>query len=218
MRNSIIIVALLIIIVIVVGAVAVLMNTPTADDTTQITANGSKVTVINNNQDVWAHWNLEVQNLPQKNGTQQTYHVQLWLEPGENATFDLSNMAGYGEEPLPQDTNITVLGYGGLYNQTASGQGDFNTTFLGWTTNQTIPDPTSIYKSAVNSYEVNSTALVIGALPDNITETTVIIETINNMGSNDRLFHQFCIIINETGDPHFDPCNVPTLCEVMAQP
>lgn len=218
MRNSIIIVALLIIIVIVVGAVAVLMNTPTADDTTQITANGSKVTVINNNQDVWAHWNLEVQNLPQKNGTQQTYHVQLWLEPGENATFDLSNMAGYGEEPLPQDTNITVLGYGGLYNQTASGQGDFNTTFLGWTTNQTIPDPTSIYKSAVNAYEVNSTALVIGTLPDNITETMVIIETTNNMGSNDRLFHQFCIIIDENGVPHFNPCSIPTLCEVMAQP
>lgn len=217
MKNNVIIIAIIIIAVIVIGAAAFLMTSPTADNMTQITANGSKVTVINNNQDVWAHWNLEVQNLPLKNGTQQTYHVQLWLKPGENATFDLSNMAGYGEETLPQDTNITVLGYGGLYNQTANGQGDFNTTFLGWTTNQTIPDPTSVYKSAVNSYEVNSTSLVIGTLPENITDTMVIIETTNNMGSNDRLFQQFCIIIDENGVPHFNPCSVPTLCEVMAQ-
>ena len=217
MKNNVIIIAIIIIAVIVIGAAAFLMTSPTADNKAQITANGSKVTVINNNQDVWAHWNLEVQNLPQKNGTQQTFYVQLWVKPGENATFDLSNMAGYGEETLPQDTNITVLGYGGLYNQTASGQGDFNTTFLGWTTNQTIPDPTSVYKTAVNSYDVNSTSLVIGTLPENITDTMVIIETTNNIGSNDQLFQQFYIIIDENGVPHFNPAGVPTLCEVMAQ-
>ncbi len=66
MKNNVIIIAIIIIAVIVIGAAAFLMTSPTADNKAQITANGSKVTVINNNQDVWAHWNLEVQNLPQK--------------------------------------------------------------------------------------------------------------------------------------------------------
>lgn len=218
MRNSIIIIAIIIIAVIIVGAFAALtmMGTP-ADNKTKITANGSKITVFNNNTELWAHWNLEVQNMPLKNGSQQTYYVQLWIKPGENATFDLSSMGGYGNTPLNQDTNITVLGYAGLYNQTASGTGNFTTTFLGWTTNKTIPDPTSVYKSAVNSYVVNSTKPTIGVLPANITSTTVLIETTNNVGSNDQLFQQFYIIINGTGDPHFYPTGTPTLCEVIAQ-
>ncbi len=218
MRNNVIIIAIILIALVIIGALVSFTMMGTAEDNkTKITANGSKITVINNNTEVWAHWNLEIQNLPMKNGTKQTYYVQLWIKPGENATFDLSNMGGYGNTPLNQDTNITVLGYGGLYNQTVNGTSVFNTTFLGWTTNQTIPDPTSIYKSAVNSYNVNSTKPSVGDLPTNITGTTVIIETTNTVSSNDQLFQQFYIIINETGDPHFYPVGSPTLCEMIAQ-
>lgn len=220
MRNSVIIIAIIVIIaVIAIGAYAAMnmLQAPTANNKTTITANGSKITVINNNKDVWAHWKLQIQNAPQKNGTQQTYFVDLYIKPGENATFDLSNMLGYGSTPLPQDTNITVLGWGGVYNTQASGQSKFNTTFVGWTTNQTIPSPTEYYKNASNAFNVDPQQ-PIGALPANINGTTVTIGTSDpGTQTNDQLFLQFNIIIGPGGVPYFNPRGIPTLCNVIGQ-
>lgn len=219
MKNSVIIIAIIIIAVVIIGAYAAMTMMPpattaTANNTTKITANGSKVTVINNNKDVWAHWNLQLQNAPNKNGTKTTYYVQVWIKPGSNATFDLSSILGYGETPLPQDTNITVLGYGGLYNQTANGTSKFDTTFLGWTTNQTIPSPTSNYKGAINAYPVDPVQK-IGALPANINDNTVTIGTTSITGTADLLFQQFYILIGPGGIPHFNPRANATLCAVV---
>ncbi len=218
MKNSVIIIAIVVIaVVIVMGAFLALGQTPTADNKTQLTANGTKVTVINNNQDVWAHWDLQIQNAPQKNGTQQTYYVELYIKPGENATFDLSNILGYGEEALPQDTNITVLAYGGVYNTTASGESKFNTTFFGWTTSQTMPSPTATYKNASNPMDVDPLQ-AIGALPANVTSTTVSIGTTNTGNQpNDFLFTQFNIIIGPDGVAYFQLRETPVLCNVVAQ-
>lgn len=219
MNRNIIIIAIIIIAVVVIGALAffAIQSPTTADNKTKITANGSKVTIINNNKDVWAHWKLEIQNAPEKNGTQQTYYVDAYIKPGENATFDLSSMLGYGEEALPQDTNITVLGWGGLYNQTANGEGKFNTTFFGWTTNQTVPSPAATYQTASSPLEVDPDQ-TIGTLPANITDNTVNIGT-SDPGtlSNDELFTQFNIIIGPDGLPFFELRGTPILCEVIAQ-
>lgn len=219
-RNNIIIIAIIIIAVVVIGAFVAmnLSTTPTtADNKTTITANGTKITIINNNQDVWAHWKLQLQNAPEKNGSQQTYYVDAYIKPGENTTFDLSSMLGYGEEALPQDTNITVLGWGGLYNQTANGESKFNTTFFGWTTNQTVPSPAATYQTASNPLEVDPDQ-TIGTLPANITDNTVNIGT-SDPGtlSNDELFTQFNIIIGPDGLPFFELRGTPILCEVIAQ-
>lgn len=219
MKNSVIIAIIVIIAVVIVGALAALnlFQAPaSADNKTQLTANGSKVTVINNNPDVWAHWELELQNAPQKNGTQQTYHIQLYIKPGENATFDLSNILGYGEEALPQDTNITVLGYGGLYNTTAGGHGKFNTTLVGWTVNQTIPSPPETYNNVSNTLDIDPIQ-PIGALPTNVTDNLVTIGTeAGQTNPEDQLFAQFNIIIGANGVPYFELREPPVLCEVIA--
>lgn len=219
MKTSTIIIAIIVvIIVVVVGAYAAITMTSspsTTNNTTQITANGSKVTIINNNKDVWAHWKLQIQNAPQKNGTQQTYFVDAYIKPGENATFDLSSMLGYNSS-LTQDTNLTVLGWGGLYNQTANGTSKFNTTFVGWTTNQTIPSPPETYKNATNPYDVDPVQN-IGVLPNNITSTTVKIGTSDpGTASSDLLFTQFNIIIGPSGVPYFGNKTTPVLCNVIA--
>lgn len=211
-RNNIIIIAIIIIAVVVIGAFVAmnLSTTPTtADNKTTITANGTKITIINNNQDVWAHWKLQLQNAPEKNGSQQTYYVDAYIKPGENTTFDLSSMLGYGEEALPQDTNITVLGWGGLYNQTANGESKFDTTFLMWTTNQT--------KDSNNTLNIDPPQPV-GALPSNITNNTADIGT-SDPGTkpNDLLFVQFNIIIGPDGQLILQLSGIPTLCEVIAQ-
>lgn len=220
MRNSVIIIAIIVIAVVIIGAFAAMnmFTTPTtADNKTQITANGSKITVINNNQDVWAHWKIQIQNAPHKNGTQQTHFVEVFIKPGENTTFDLSNILDYGEEALPQDTNITVLAWGGVYNTTASGDSSLNITKYGWTTNQTVPEPETTYKTAIDPMGINSTQ-AIGALPANITDNTVNIG-LGDFGSlpNDQLFVQFNIIINPDGVPHFELREPPVLCEAIAQ-
>lgn len=221
MRNSVIIIAIIVIAaVIIVGAFAAMnmFTTPaTADNKTQITTNGSKITVINNNQDVWTHWKLQIQNAPHKNGTQQTHFVEVFIKPGENTTFDLSNLLDYGEETLPQDTNITVLAWGGVYNATASGNNNLNITKYGWTTNQTVPEPGTTYKTAIDPLDINSTQ-DIGALPENITDNTVNIG-LGDFGSlpHDQLFVQFNIIIDPNGVPHFELREPPVLCEAIAQ-
>ncbi len=216
MKNSTIIIAIIIIVaVVIVGAYAVMnMNTAPADNKTAITANGSKVTIINNNKDVWAHWNLAIQNAPLKNGTQQTYYVQVWIKPGQNATFDLSNILGYGNAPLPQNTNLTVLGNGGLYNTTASGTSKFNTTFFGWTTNQNMPSPSQTFNNASNGMTVDPVQPV-GALPSNITGNTVTVGTTNVVNGNDQLFVQLNILIGPNGVPYFGIAGTPTLCGVI---
>ncbi len=217
MKTSTIIIAIIIIaVVVIVGAYAAMTMTQptTTDNKTKITANGSKVTIINNNKDVWAHWNLAVQNAPLKNGTQQTLYVQVYIKPGENATFDLSTMLGYGDAALPTGTNLTILGYGGLYNATANGTSKFNTTFFGWTTNQTMPSTGATYQNASNVLNVDPVQ-PIGALPANITGNTVTIGSSNVVNSNDQLFAQFTIIIGPNGIPYFSLGGTPTLCTVI---
>lgn len=221
MKNSVIIAIIIIIAVVIVGAYAAISMTSTTnkttDNKTKITANGSKVTIINNNKNVWAHWKLMVQNAPQKNGTKQTYYVDAFIKPGENATFDLSTMLGYENTPLPQDTNITVLGWGGLYNTNASGTSKFNTTLLGWTTNQTIPSPTATYKDSINAINVDPQQTV-GPLPSGITTNTITIGTTDpGTKQYDLLSAQFNILIGPNGVPYFRLGATPTLCNVIAQ-
>lgn len=193
-----------------------MMQSTNEDNKTKLTVNGTKVTVINNNKDVWAHWNLALQNAPLKNGSKQTYYVQVWIKPGENTTFDLSNILGYGNTALPENTNITVLGYGGLYNSTANGTSKFNTTFLGWTTNQTIPSSAATYKNASDVLTVDPEQTV-GTLPSNITGNTVTVGTSSETYSNDDLFVQFYIVIGPNGIPYFEISGTPTLCDVINQ-
>lgn len=217
MKTSTILIAIIIVIVVVVvGAYAAMTMTssPSTTNNTKITANGSKVTIINNNNDVWAHWKLQIQNAPQKNGTQQTYFVNAYIKPGGNATFDLSSMLGY-DSALPQDTNITVLGWGGLYNTTANGTSKFNTTFVGWTSNQTVLS-NETYKNASSPFDVDPVQN-IGALPANITDNTVTIGTSDpGTGTADLLFIQFNIIIGPNGIPYFESRTTPILCNVIA--
>jgi hypothetical protein len=222
LKNSIIILAIIIIAVIIVGAFVALSMTNLAQTQNNLTVQGSKVTIINNNKDVWAHWDLVVENATLKNGSVQTFYIEAWMKPGENITIDLSNMLGYGNAALPTNMNIRILAWGGVYNNTTGGTSEFNTTFLGWTTNQTIPSPTATYNGAINSLNIDPIQ-PIGPLPSGITASTAFIGTTpEETGPEDsdtfeQLFTEIVILIDPNGVPFFLQTNPATLCNQIAQ-
>lgn len=223
MKNSTIgIIAIIVVAVIAVAAYSAMNTSTTAQTANTITQNGSKITIINNNKDVWAHWDLVVENATLKNGTKQTIYIKTFIKPGENVTIDLSNALGYGDERLPTDTKITVLAWGGVYNNNASGTSKFTTTFLGWTTNQTIPSPSTYYKGYVNALPVDP-VLPIGPLPSGITGNSVVITNnipeaiaVDENDAYDQLFIQLNILVDPNGNPHFNPAIIPELCTTIA--
>lgn len=220
MKNNVIIIAIIIIAIIIIGA-AISLNY-LAKPANNVTVNGSKVTIINNNKDVWAHWDLVIENATFKNGTVQTLYMEAWMKPGGNVTIDLSNQLGYGNAPLPANTNLRMLAWGGVYNNTTGGTGEFNTTFLGWTTNQTIPVPTATYNGYINALNIDPVQPV-GPLPSGITDSTVFVGTTpENVGPYDsdtyeQLFTEIVILIDPNGVPFFKQTNPAVLCNQIAQ-
>lgn len=223
MKNStIIIIAIIAVAIVGIAAYATMNMSTTAQTTNTITQNGSKITIINNNKDVWAHWDLVIENATLKNGTIETIYIKTFIKPGENVTIDMSNALGYGEERLPTDTKIIILAWGGVYNNTATGTSKFTTTFLGWTTNQTIPSPSSYYIGYVNALPVDP-VLPIGQLPSGITGNSVVITNnipeaiaVDENDAFDQLFIQLNILVDPNGIPHFNPSVIPELCTTIA--
>jgi hypothetical protein len=224
MNRNIIIIAIILIALVVLGVFLLLNFNPVEEKT--LSVNGSKVSIINNNTDVWVYWDLEIQNVTLKNNTTQNFYVKAFVKPGENVTIDLSDMFGYENETLPADTNITVLAWGGVLNTTSGGTTTIDNTFLGWTVNQTIPEPPTYYKSegdAINALIYNEAPQqTIGQLPSNVKDNTIVIgnspeEVENNEIQVQQSFVQMEIIIDTFGIPHFKLGSTPTLCEFIAQ-
>lgn len=225
MKKSVI-AAIIIILVVVIGALLLLYFTPVSEEN-KLSVNGSKVSIINNNTDVWVQWDLVIENATLKNNTTQNFYIKAYVKPGENVTFDLSEMLGYENEKLPTDTNITVLAWGGVLNTTSGGTAQITNTLLGWTVNQTIPEPPTYYKNtgdAINALIYNETPQqTIGQLPSNVTNSTIVIGTTeeevadNESQQFQQSFVQLEIIIDRLGVPHFKMAGTPVLCEFIAQ-
>lgn len=71
LNKNVILITIILMAVVLVGAfVAFTLNTPAAEDAS-LTVNGSKVSIVNNNTDVWVNWYMEVEDATYKNGTPQ---------------------------------------------------------------------------------------------------------------------------------------------------
>jgi len=239
LNKNVILITIILMAVVLVGAfVAFTLNTPAAEDAS-LTVNGSKVSIVNNNTDVWVNWYMEVEDATYKNGTPQKFYMNAFIKPGENVTFDLSDMLEYGNETLPTDTNLTVLAWGALLSDTTGNTGQLTATFFGWTENQIIPDPTTFWRNAINPRVIDENQQQpIGQLPSGITGSTILIGTtpgdvdtyqIDNI---QQTFVQLDVIIDDEGIPHFKFMNMiiddegvpqinyrvqPVVCEYMAQ-
>lgn len=224
MNKKVIIFASVLIAVVFVGVfVAFTPNAPAVDESS-LTVNGSKVSIINNNTDVWVNWYMEVEDATYKNGTPQKFYINAFIKPGENVTFDLSDMLEYGNEVLPTDTNLTVLAWGAPLSDTAGSTGQLTATFVGWTKNQIIPDPPTFWRNAINPMVLEENPQqYIGQLPSGLTGSTILIGTspgevdIYQIDNIQQIFLQLDIIIDDEGVPHFKYRSPPVLCEIIAQ-
>jgi len=223
MKKDVILFAIILIALVLGGVfVAFTQSAPAVNE--GITVNGSKVSIVNNNTDVWVNWYMEVEGATYKNGTPQKFYMNAFIKPGENVTFDLSDMLEYGNETLTTDTNLTVLAWGALLSETTGSTGQLTATFFGWTEDQIIPNPPTFWRNAINpKVLIENQQQAIGQLPAGLTGSTILIGTTPGdvdtypIGNIQQTFVQLDIIIDDEGVPHFKYREPPVVCEVIAQ-
>lgn len=97
---------------------------------------GSKITFYNNGTS-WIHAVVFIENVPMKDGSIGSISSDLWLEPKKEEVsnywdlpgktmIDLSTLTGYGNEPLPNNTNLYTIFVIDNLNQTSGGKDYLN--------------------------------------------------------------------------------------------
>ena len=181
---------IILIVLIIVSAVAISGCTSNATSTT-INPASTKVAFINNGT-TWFHYDAVIENMTLKNGTVQNYYVEGYIKPDSNNTIDLSNLAGYGNQPLPAGTKIRIMAYKGLLNQTlTSNSSNLDLILQGWS-------KTLNPQSSDLTYNVTLKNITVNQLPANITNNTLIISP------NVALFNQLTPEINAKLLPVFE--------------
>ena len=130
MRKNLGLLAVLAVVMVVVAVSGCNNNNNTTG--TDVNAKSTKVAIMNHG-DTWAQVEL-VANVTHKNGTNMTVYIENFIKPDENVTIDLSQIMGYGNEPLPAGTTIRVQSWKGLFNETkgVGGIGTLDIEFQGW--------------------------------------------------------------------------------------
>ncbi|BDZ71698.1 hypothetical protein [Methanobacterium petrolearium] len=208
-------------VVIVVVAVSGCSDNGTNDSNTNVNAINEKSTkvAIYNNGTTWAHAEL-VANATHKNGTNMTIWADTFIEPNGNLTIDLSEILGYGNEPLPAGTTIRVQSWKGLFNETngVGDEGTLNISFQGWSNNR--------YPNATDQFTpVTFNPLTINTLPANVTESIAYIATtpeelanIHSIDTSDEepLYEEELIVVNADGSVTITITQVPELCQAIS--
>lgn len=130
MRKNLGLLAVLAVVIVVVAVSG--CNDNNNNTSTDVNAKSTKVAIMNHGE-TWAQVEL-VANVTHKNGTNMTVYVENFIKPDENVTIDLSQIMGYGNEPLPPGTTIRVQSWKGLFNETkgVGGMGTLDIEFQGW--------------------------------------------------------------------------------------
>ena len=179
----------------------------------------TKVAFINNGS-TWFHVDIVIENMTLKNGTIENLYGEAYIKPGGNVTLDLSGLAGYGNQPLPAGTNIRIMGWKGLLNQTiVSSTGIMNLTMQGWS-------KTLNPQSDDQQYNVTVQNLPVNQLPANITDTTLYgmspditsFQEASEIDSNDPIFEEEILSVDANGKVTMVFVTPPTLCEIAAHP
>ncbi len=174
---------------------------------------------IMNNGTTWVQVEL-VGNSTYKNGTNVTFWADVFIKPNDNVTIDLSDILGYGNEPLPAGTTIRVQSWKGLFNNT-TGVGTDNTlniTFQGWSNNRypTVND---------NSTNVTFSPMPVYQLPSEINDSVAFIATneeelakIQKYDTSDQepVYEEEVIIVNADGSVTIIITRPPELCRAIA--
>ncbi len=182
----------------------------------QINENSTKIAIYNTGA-TWAEIILTT-NTTTKNGTNITLWIDTYTKPNGNVTIDLSQLLGYGNEPLPAGTTFRIQSWKGLFNKTSGGVGTLNITFQGWS-NTRYPTVNDKYTN------VTFSPLNISTLPQNITDSIAYIATtpedIARLQSIEKadeqpLYEEEVITVNEDRTVTITITRVPELCRAIA--
>jgi hypothetical protein len=215
MKNSTIGIVIILIAVIAVGAYALTSTSSLVPGQTVAAANdkATKLDMHNNDPNNWCHVDL-VFNATSKNGTTQTWYVEMFAKPNGNTTLDLSNLLGYGNEKLPP-MNITIISWKGVLNTTSGGTGDLNLYLQGWS-NTAQPG------SGDQKYNITYPGVPVGQLFSQIKDNYVLATTNQTQAAtldNDAdevIFEQEILTVDSTGKVTLNIVIAPTLCTTLA--
>ena len=191
MKKSIILLVILIVVVILAVVIALTMlNPPTPQQ--NLSENGTKLNLQNNNQQYWQHMDIVIENVTLENGTVESFYIEAWVKPGENLTIDLSQLFGYGNERLPTNYTIRPKVWGGMFNDnTNTGNNKLDMVLYGWS----------------NLFYWNNTKEGV----DNITRNEYPHDDINEI-----LFTEITLVVDSEGNIIMTFDVPPTLCETIA--
>ncbi|NYB52795.1 MAG: hypothetical protein HVN35_09595 [Methanobacteriaceae archaeon] len=208
-------------VVIVVVAVSGCSNNTNTTSNSNVNAINEKSTKLSltNNGTTWLQVEL-VANGTAKNGTNRTIYAETFIKPNGTATIDLSQILGYGNEPLPAGTTIRIQSWKGLFNNTngVGTNGTINLTLQGWS-NTLNPGPKD------NSTNINFSPVPIYQLPANINDTTVFIATTPeelakitpyDTADQEPVFEEEVLIVNADGTVTIIVTRPPELCRLIA--
>lgn len=220
-NNLMIITAIIAVAVISIGTFTFLSTQSQAVQiTNNVTSQGTKLNIVNNNNQNWVHTDLVIPNVTAKDGTVQTYYIETWTPPGGTTTIDLSNMLGYGNAPLPTGTSFTVLTWAGLFNSNPGGTGTLDMNLLGWSNTPNPGNPPV--------YPLVTPGMTIGPKPASVTASDVRIGTTlddvhageNDEGINLDLFElqftQITMTVDPSGNMIMTFTTPPTICTTIA--
>jgi hypothetical protein len=206
-----------IILLVLIALIAVAVSGCTSNTNSTINQSSTKIAFYNNGS-TWFHFDAVIENMTLKNGTIQNYYVEGYMKPGGNVTFDLSGLAGYGNQQLPAGTTVRVMAWKGLFNQTvASNSSNMLLTMQGWSKTLTPASNDLAYNVSVPNLPVNK-------LPANITDNTLIIGTdptlIQDGSGNDSamepIFEEEIFTVDANGKVTMVFVTPATLCNIAA--
>lgn len=216
-RNTAIIIAIVIIAVVIVGAFAAMNMGPGQNN--QITASGTKV-AFKNNGTSWIHFVAVFENVTMKNGTVGNIYADVWLKDnGGTTNLDLSNLAGYGNEPLPPGTTITIKAWKNVLRPQAGGLDDLKLQMQGWSQGTEPPADEEPFLALF-------TDMTIIQLPPEITDNKITttfdpaeaatwLAAISNADGT-MVYEEELLTVNADGTVTITAVQPPVLCNLIA--
>jgi hypothetical protein len=194
----------------VLVALASFFTEPVASQTSpnEVSVEGSKLAILNQG-DTWVRVEMSLNQV----GTEETYYVDSFIQPGGKVTMDLSNIFGYQNQKLPPNTSIRIQYWKGLFSPTPGGTSDLKLSFLAWS-NTLEPG------SEVQSVPVNYQSLPVAQLPEGITESVLITGEGNPiaLATSQEIVHaEEVITVDPLGRVTITVTDPPEMCKVLAQ-
>lgn len=202
-------------------ACAYVSQSESQQDTSQGIPDGATGVTFYNNGNSWVHAVAVFENVPKKDGTTGNIYTDIWLKPKENgipgtASIDLSSIAGYGNQPLPQGTKIRMNTWGNLLGPASSGTD---------TLKLQIKSNTAQSDSSIDNIEKPNISVL--PLPQGITDNKVkttedptaggeLLSNITSSGTTATWNTAKSFTLDGTGIVHAQSIEDATLCLIIA--